>query len=236
MKTYGYILPSLLFCLFSCKPAPENHNTLSEMEKEEGWSLLFDGVSMDQWRTYLSDSLYGWVVEDGAMKALGQGGDIGGDVITRKQYENFDLKLEWKISDGGNSGILFMVHEDTAYRAVYETGPEYQLLDDAGYPDPLEDWQLCAANYAMHVAVNKQLKPAGEWNTARIIKDGSHVEHWLNGRKVVEYELWTEDWEARVAAGKWKDYPGYGRFPKGHISLQDHGDEVWFRDIKIREL
>ncbi len=231
-----FVLPALLLCLISCGNDHENLNRLSRKEKKEGWSLLFDGQDMDQWRNYLSDSLYGWIVEDGTMKALGRGGDIGGDIVTRRQYENFDLKLEWKISPGGNSGILFMVHEDTACHAVYFTGPEYQLIDDEGYPEPLEDWQLCAANYAMHPARHKQLRPAGEWNTARILKDGSHVEHWLNGVKVVEYELWTEDWEARVRAGKWKDYPGYGRFPKGHISLQDHGDVVWFRNLRIREL
>lgn len=235
MRFFRLLVPLILLCTVSCKQDKQVHNRLSDREISGGWSLLFDGESMDQWRSYLGDSLYGWIVEDGTMKALGYGSDMKGDIITRKQYEDFELALEWKISPGGNSGILFMVHEDPAYRAVYETGPEYQVIDDIGHADPLEEWQKAGANYAMHVAEDKELKPVGEWNTARIIKNGSHVEHWLNGGMVVEYELWTEDWYARVAAGKWKDYPGYGKFEKGHIALQDHGSEVWYRNIRIRE-
>ena len=175
-------------------------------------------------------------MEDGTLKALGLGDDLEGDIMTREKFVDFELSLEWKISKGGNSGILFMVHEDSAYHAVYETGPEYQILDDVGYPDPVEDWQLAGANYAMHTIEHKELKPAGQWNTARIVKKGAYVEHWMNGKMILEYELWTEDWKARVASGKWKDYPGYGKFETGHIALQDHGDKVWFRNIKIRKL
>lgn len=236
MKTTFILSVGLSIMLASCKPGAERANVLSHSEKAGGWVLLFDGKKMDQWRNYLKDSVSGWIVENGTMKALGLGNDLSGDIITKEQFEDFELTLEWKISPGGNSGIMFMVHEDTAYEAVYETGPEYQLLDDLGYHEPVEDWQLAAANYAMHVTGEKKLRPVGEWNTARIIKTGTHVEHWLNGRKVVEYELWTEDWKSRVSAGKWKDYPGYGTFSRGHIALQDHGDEVWFRNIKIREL
>jgi len=238
MKTlYQYIMSTffLLLLLAGCTQPPQP-NTLSEQEVEEGWILLFDGETPNGWRSYLSDGISGWDVEDGALKALGLGGDIGGDIITDEQYENFDLQLEWKISPEGNSGILYLVVEDTAYDAVYHTGPEYQLLDDEGFPEPLEEVQLTGANYAMHVAENKELKPVGEWNTSRILVDHGHVEHWLNGKKVVEYELWSEDWEKRVQEGKWKDYPDYGRARKGHISLQDHGSVVWFRNIKIKEL
>ncbi len=236
MKPTGILLIALALITFSCKQAVEKPNTLSPEEQSDGWILLFDGERMDQWKSYLKDTLSGWIVEDGTMKALGKGGDIGGDIITRKQFENFELSLEWKISPKGNSGILYMVREDSAYHAVYETGPEYQLLDDKGWEGPIEDWQLTAANYAMHVAENKELKATGEWNTSRIKKDGTHVEHWLNGRKVVEYELWSDDWKARVESGKWKNTPDYGSFKKGHISLQDHGHYIWFRSIKIREL
>ena len=129
-----------------------------------------------------------------------------------------------------------MVVEDTAFRAVYESGPEYQLIDDHGHPETLEEWQKSGANYAMHTVESKILHPAGEWNTARILVDEGHVEHLLNGQKIVEYELWTDDWHERVRAGKWKDFPGYGLSKKGHIALQDHGSFVWFRNIKIREL
>lgn len=236
MKTANILFVCLILMLVSCKPQGEKTNILSRSEKNEGWILLFDGKNMNQWRTYLKDSVSGWIVENGTMKALGLGDDLSGDIITKEQFEDFELTLEWKISPGGNSGIMFMVREDTAYEAVYETGPEYQLLDDLGYHEPVEDWQLAAANYAMHTTGEKELRPVGDWNTTRIIKTGTHVEHWLNGRKVVEYELWTEDWKSRVSAGKWKDYPGYGTFSRGHIALQDHGDEVWFRNIKIREL
>ena len=232
MKTIKIILPVLLICLWSCKPA----NVLTSDEKTDGWTLLFDGKSMDQWRSWLSDTVSGWAIEEGCMKALGLGGDIGGDIITRKQYDDFELSLEWKIAPQGNSGILYMVVEDSSYHAVYETGPEFQLLDDEGWPGELEDWQLTGANYAMHVAENVILNPIGKWNTARIVKRNVHVEHWLNGRKVVAYELWNDDWKARVEAGKWKDFPDYGRSSKGHIALQDHGSQAWFRNIKIREL
>jgi hypothetical protein len=129
-----------------------------------------------------------------------------------------------------------MVVEDTAYKTPYETGPEYQIIDDLGWPEPLQEWQKSGANYAMHVAMNKELKPVGEWNTAAIIVNNRHVEHWLNGLKVVEYELWTDEWKQLVANGKWKDYPAYGLAKKGHLVLQDHGSNVWYKNIKIREL
>ncbi len=236
MKNIVLIWISLTILVLSCKTNSEQHNTLSKLEETEGWTLLFDGESMNHWRSYLKNDLSGWIVDDGTMKALGLGGDEGGDIITKEQFENFELSLEWKIGPAGNSGILFMVHEDTAFQQVYHTGPEYQLLDDLGWKDSLKEWQKTGANYAMHIANNPDLQPAGEWNTSRILKDGSHVEHWLNGKKVVDYELWTEDWTNRVKTGKWNDFPGYGQFKIGHISLQDHGAEAWFRNVKIREL
>ncbi len=242
------LLLSTLICFSGCKPKTPGEegkettgealefNTLTDQEKQEGWKLLFDGTTLNGWRSYLKDTITGWIVEEGTLKALGKGGDIGGDIISEDQFENFELKMEWKIAPEGNSGILYLVVEDTSYTAVYETGPEYQLLDDEGFPEPLEDWQLTGANYAMHVAKDKELKPVGEWNTAKIVMDHGHVEHWLNGKKVVEYEMWSEEWKELVQAGKWKDYPGYGSAKKGHIALQDHGSFVWFRNMKIREL
>jgi len=220
-------------------------NTLTAAEEEQGWKLLFDGETLIGWHSYLEDTLTGWTVEDGSLKALGMGGDIGGDIVSDNQFENFELSLEWKIGPEGNSGILYLVVEDTTYKAVYETGPEYQLLDDEGFPvpvndegvpEPLSDMQLSGANYAMHVAQDKELKPVGEWNTARIIVNKGHVEHWLNGKKVVEYEMWSDEWKELVKAGKWAEYPGYGSAKKGHLALQDHGSFVWFRNIKIKEL
>lgn len=214
---------------------PIQHNKLSPEEKEAGWQLLFDGKTTKGWHSFQKKSVTGWIVENGNLIALGQGGDIGGDIVSDQNFENFELKLEWKISAEGNSGIFYHIIEND-YLAAYETGPEYQLMDDLGFPQHLEDWQLSGANYAMHPANNVQLKPIGEFNTTRIIVNGTHVEHWLNGIKVVEFEQWTNDWKKRIQNCKWKDYPEYGLAKKGKIGLQDHGNKVWFRNIKIREI
>lgn len=211
-------------------------NTLSEKEKQEGWKLLFDGKTTYGWRGFQKETVGdGWEIREGTLVALGKGGDLGGDIITIDQFENFELKLEWKISEEGNSGILYNVIEED-YKTVYSTGPEYQLIDDIGYPEELQDWQKTGANYAMHPPVNAKIKNAGEWNTSRILVKDGHVEHWLSGTKVVEYQLWAEEWEELVKNSIWKDYPGYGLAKKGHISLQDHGSLAWFRNIKIRGL
>lgn len=211
-------------------------NSLTEKEIQDGWKLLFDGKSLESWRKFNEDSVdEGWIVKDNCMIALGKGGDIGGDIVTDRKYENFELKLEWKISAGGNSGILYHVLEGD-YPAVYATGPEYQLIDDIGFPQKLKELQTTGANYAMHPPKNAKIKPVGEWNSSRIIVNNPHVEHWLNGEKVVEYELWSDDWKEKVENGKWNEYPDYGLARSGHISLQDHGSKVWFRNIKIREL
>ncbi len=214
------------------------HNVLTEEEKAEGWELLFDGRTTSGWRGFQKENITideGWYAHQGALVASGIGGDIGGDIVTERKFGNFIFDTEWKISEGGNSGILYLVGEN-GYNAVYETGPEYQLLDDMGFPVPLEDWHYTGANYGMHAPGDPDIKPAGEWNTTRIVVDNGQVEHWLNGKKVVEYELWSEEWEELVASGKWSGYPGYGRYREGHIALQDHGDQVWFRNIKIKEL
>lgn len=211
-------------------------NSLTDKEKAEGWELLFDGKTTDGWRSFKQDSVNdGWQVIDGNLVGLGKGGDPGGDIITVGQFEDFDLYLEWAISEGGNSGVFFHVLEND-YSTVYASGPEYQLLDDVGFPQKLEEWQKAGANYALHNAIGKNLKPVGEFNTSRIkVKDGL-VEHWLNGEKIVEYELWTDTWNKLVKNSKWKDFPGYGLARKGHVGLQDHGSFVKFRNIKIRDL
>lgn len=208
-------------------------NALTPQEQKEGWELLFDGKSMDKWRNYGKDTLIGWKIDNGNMVALGKGSN---DIITRDEYENFELQLEWKTSPEGNSGIFFNVVEGK-HPAMFETGPEYQIIDEAGWPDKLEEWQKAAANYAMHPAPpTKKLKPVGQYNLSKIVVKAGHVEHWLNGEKVVEYQLWTPEWEKLVKAGKWKDYPDYGLARKGHLGLQDHGNVTWFRNIKVRKL
>jgi hypothetical protein len=212
-------------------------NQLSAEEQAQGWKLLFDGQTTQGWRVYGQPGpVTGWDVKDGVLNALGVTPD-GADIITEAQYQNFELSIEWKVAPGGNSGLFFHVVEDTAqFQHVYDSGPEYQLVDDTGFPDKLEDWQKTAANYAMHVPQNPPVKPAGEWNSTRLVVNGARVEHWLNGQKVLEYELWTPEWEKLKAEGKWKDYPGYGVAKTGHIAIQDHGKQSWFRNIKIRSL
>jgi hypothetical protein len=210
-------------------------NTLTPGERAAGWRLLFDGKSTAGWHTFGKPQVVGWRVADGELIALGQGGDHANDIVTDEAFENFELVVEWKLSPRANSGIFFNVVEK-GYEAVYATGPEYQLIDDAGWPDKLEAWQQTAANYAMHLPTAKAARPVGQWNATKIVVNKGHVQHWLNGAKVVEYDLWTPDWEARVKAGKWKDYPGYGRAKRGLIGLQDHGNQVFFRGIKIRTL
>lgn len=214
-------------------------NELTAQEKAEGWQLLFDGKTLEGWRDYNGASLTApWFVEDGTIQAKGSGADEHGYIVTDKQYENFELVWEWKIAKGGNSGMLYHVVENPKFKVPYVTGPEYQLIDNLGFPEPLQDWQKTAADYAMHVPDTAQLiiKPAGEWNTSKIVFDNGHVEHWLNGQKVVEFEAWTDDWFERKNSGKWADAPEYGLAHKGVICLQDHGSAAWFKNIKIKEL
>jgi len=206
-------------------------NTLAVQEKAAGWRLLFDGRSFAGWHVYGAGSVVGWDIAEGALVALGQGG--GHDIVTDDEFENFDLLIDWKISPRANSGIFYNVVEQ-GNKVIYATGPEYQLIDDDGWPGGLEDWQRTGANYAMHPPLARAAKPVGEWNHTRIVIDRGHVEHWLNGVKTADYRMWSPEWEALRASGKWKDYPAYGRAKKGKLGLQDHGNKVWFRDIKVR--
>jgi hypothetical protein len=187
-------------------------------------------------RTYQNKPADSWMAGDGILWNKGNKDPNikHADLITEKEYENFELSLDWKIAPAANSGILYMVTEEFA--SSYLSGPEYQLIDDTGYPGKLENWQKTGANYAMDPPLVDATKPAGEWNHTMIIVNKGHVEHWLNGKKVAGYDLWSESWKQHKATGKWKDAPGYGMTKKGHIALQDHGGEAWFKNIKIREL
>lgn len=228
----------VIFIAFACTskaPKEQPINTLTEAEKAEGWKLLFNGTDLNNWKIYNDGEVTGWKVENGILSNSGVGSDHGGDIITKDQYKNFELYLEWKIAPKSNSGVFYHVQEG-AGEAIYQSGPEYQLLDDKGWPDPLDTDQYSGANYAMNAPEGAEVKPIEEWNTTRIIVNGPHVEHWLNDKKVVEYELWSDDWKARKEAGKWKDEPNYGIAETGHIGLQDHGGLTMFRNIKIREL
>jgi cytochrome c len=211
---------------------------LTAAEREAGWELLFDGQTLDGWRGYRSDDLPGrWTVADGAIFYDPSRGGRRGDIITAETYGDFELELEWKIGPCGNSGIMYRVVEADHFRSTFHTGPEMQVLDNTCHPDARNGLDRTAgANYALHAPVKDVTKPAGDWNQVRLILDGARVEHWLNGEKVVEYELWSDDWRRRVADSKFSAWPGYGMGERGHIALQDHNDPVWFRNIRIREL
>jgi hypothetical protein len=212
-------------------------NNMAQSETDQGYRSLFDGKTMNGWRTYQNKPADSWMVNDGTLYCKGSTTDKTdrrADLITTVEFENFDLSLDWKISPKGNSGIMYMVTEQ--YPAAYLSGPEYQIIDDKNFPEKLENWQMTGANYAMDPAPTAAPNPPGEWNHARIVVNKGHVEHWLNGKKIVEYQLWTDEWKQKKLAGKWKDAEGYGMSKKGHIALQDHGSEAWFKNIKIKEL
>lgn len=208
-------------------------NSLTPRERADGWKLLFDGKTLDGWQRYDGAPIdSGWKVIDGAITRAGRGAI---DIVTAKKYRNYELALEWKLSpDGppGNSGIFYNVI-DTG--GIYWGAPEMQILDDARHGDGKSDLTSTGANYALHPVPHGTAKPVGEWNAVRIVRRGDHVEHWLNGVKVVEYELGSADWKERVAKSKFNDKPLYGTAREGRIGLQEHGSFVAFRNIRIRE-
>ncbi|KPJ83089.1 MAG: hypothetical protein AMS19_05570 [Gemmatimonas sp. SG8_23] len=207
------------------------HNTLTEAELAAGWELLFDGRTLDGWRPYDAPGApVGWGVVDGTLARTGPGGDI----VTDREFEDFELTVEWRVEEAGNSGIFYRAALGEEW--IYHSAPEMQVLDDAGHRDGGDPITSAGANYGLDPAPRGVVRPAGEWNEVRIVVQGAHVEHWLNGTQVVAYELWSEEWEAKVAASKFVEWPAYGRAERGHIGLQDHGDPVWYRNIKIREL
>jgi Domain of Unknown Function (DUF1080) len=224
-------------CFISMTCWSQQKNMLTEQEKKQGWQLLFDGRTMNGWRTYKNKPTNSWEVSNGEFHCKRNEkneSDKRADLITESQYENFELEVEWKISKAGNSGIMYHVTEE--YDAPYLSGPEYQLIDDDGFPEKLADWQKTGADYAMYATTLHPIKAVGEYNTTKIVVSGNHREHWLNGVKVLEFEALTPDWNKRKAEGKWKDAVGYGMSKTGYICLQDHGSEIWFRNIKIKKL
>ncbi len=207
-------------------------NTLTHKEKKKGWVLLFDGTTTNGWTTVGAKPVpAGWEIHDGSITA--KKGGHGGDIITVNEYSNFDLSVDFNIEPGTNSGVkyFFIKYEKGGW-----LGMEYQIIDDKGWPGKLEPWQHTGCNYAMQVPATIPVKPVGQWNTTKIVVKGAHVEHWLNGKKILEYQLWSPEWEKQKASGKWKDHPGYGMNKTGHIALQYHGGDVWFRDIKLKKL
>jgi hypothetical protein len=208
-------------------------NQLSDAEKAAGWKLLFDGQTTQGWRSFKKASFpeKGWVVEDGWLHCLGKG---GGDIITDAEFDNFELRWDWKLAPAGNSGVKYFVLESRPQLL----GHEYQMLDDGRSPgvDKGHRKQYTAAFYAVLEPGITHVKPPGEVNSSRILVKGNHVEHWLNGEKVLEYECGSDVVKAQVAASKFKDVAGFGNKVKAHLLLQDHQSEVWFCNVKLREL
>ena len=212
-------------------------NTLTADEAAEGWELLFDGTTIDKWRAFRGETVPpGWTAQDGTLFFNGKDAGEGyGDLTTIEQFADFELKLEWKISPDGNSGILFRVTEDEEQE--FHTGPEMQIIDDtADRYKELEANRKSGANYGLQAPSTTNTNPAGEWNSVHLIVNGAHVEQWQNGENVVEYELWTPEWKEAVSKTKFAEWPNYGMNKQGHIVLQDHGAGVWFKNLKIKRL
>ena len=240
-------LPLLLFaCLaISCaknasseaetsNATPEARPTLDMTPGSDGFATLFDGKTTAGWRNFKAEGVKPqWKVIDGELTLTDKG---GGDIITEKQFENFELELEWKISKGGNSGIFFHVVEADTLDRVYHSGPEIQVLDNEGHKDGQIKTHRAGDNYDLQACSVETVKPVGEWNQFRLVVNEGQVEHWLNGTKVVEYQLWSPEWEEQYQNSKFTKWPAYGRAGKGHIALQDHGDQVWYRNMRIKEL
>ena len=218
-------------------------NSLSTEETNNGWQLLFDGKSTNGWHKYGNQTIgKAWKVADGnlyldaASKKDWQTAE-GGDIVTAEEFENFHLKLDWKISPNGNSGIIFFVHEDsTKFKNTYNTGPEMQVLDNNGHPDAKIIKHRAGDLYDLISVSKETVKPVGEWNTAEIKSDNGDLRFFLNGEQVVNTTMWNDAWRTMIAGSKFKSMPGFGTYKKGKIALQDHGDNVWYRNIKIRKL
>lgn len=223
-----------------------DNNQLSKKEKEEGWVLLFDGKTSEGWKGYNKDHFpTGWEIVDGTLHCIGSGqgeagGRDGGDIVTTKEYSNFRLRLEWKIAPGGNSGIFYLGKDNSEFPQIYYTAPEMQVLDNERHPDARagkDGNRMAGSLYDLIPAVPQNAKPAGEWNTVEIEVYRGSVWHRQNGQTVLEYHLWTDKWNQMVADSKFPALnPDWANVAKsGVIALQDHGDDVWYRNIRILE-
>lgn len=240
-RGFSLLFPALLA---ACSPngqadgaAPEpgggSVSTRTADDPADGWRPLFDGRTTAGWHAFGGGAPgAGWQVVDGALTRTGQAGDI----VTDEEFASFELELEWKIGPAGNSGVFFHVVEDSTLRYVWQTGPEMQVLDNAGHADGRQPNTSAGSNFALYAPARDVTRPVGAWNAARLVVRGNRVEHWLNGEKLLEYELGSPEWRQRVAASKFAQMPRYARARRGHIALQDHGDPVAFRNIRIRVL
>lgn len=227
-------------CLSLLVSTPVGIATAAAQSAPGEWQVLFDGETLQGWRSYGQERPGAeWIVEDGAIVLDVDDSTTemtAGDLMTEEQFENFELELEWKISPGGNSGVFFGVREIEGHDVAYLTGVEMQVLDDDVHPDGARPETSAGSCYALYPPPDDVLRPVGEYNAARIVVQDGVVEHWLNGIRIVEYDMNSQDWADRVAASKFADWEHFGRYRKGHIALQDHTDRVWYRNIRIRPL
>ena len=211
-------------------------NEITAANHKDGWQILFDGKTTKGWHSYGKTTVGdAWKVGDGALYT--DPAKEGGDLLTDEEYDNFDLKLEWKISKNGNSGILFNIKEDPArYNETYVTGPEIQVLDNEGHPDGKITKHRAGDLYDLIKSSSEPVKPVGSWNAVEIISNNGKLQVFMNGTNVVTTTMWDDNWKQLIAGSKFKDMPDFGSFKKGRIALQDHGDLVWYRNIKIKKL
>lgn len=231
----------------ACSPAQESNkpdssarqresapptDRLSAADSAAGWRPLLDGTTPTQWRGYKKQSLPGgWQLQGGVLTK----DKVAEDLISRDQFGDFELAFDWKLAPGGNAGVFYRGTED--YDHIYWSAPEYQLLDDASHADGRDRHTSAAAAYALYPSPGGIVKPGGEWNSARLVVSGAHVEHWLNGTKMVKYELWSPDWVGKVKASKFTQYPQYGRAQRGYLGIQgDHEGQLQLRNMRIREI
>jgi len=219
-------------------------NTLTAAEQRAGWQLLFDGKTLNGWRNYNKQTLGSdWKVQDGTIvldvKKDAAGKRIpgnGGDITAGGEFGDFELSLDWKIDSCGNSGVIYRAVESSKYHSPWQTGPEMQILDNACHPDAKINKHRAGDFYEVVASSKETARPAREWNTIRIVAKGNKIEHWQNGVKIIDLEMGTDEWKTLLQSTKWKDHPDFSLSPKGLIVLQDHGDKVWFRNIKIRKI
>ena len=226
----------------STEMKPDSTQAPGASQSNDGWISLFDGKTTGGWHKYGGGPVgSGWKIQDGAIfldtTVMVNGKRDGGDIVTEEEFENFDLKLEWKIAKNGNSGIIFCVNEDTAkYKHPYETGPEMQVLDNDGHPDGKLKKHRAGDLYDLISCSKETVKPVGEWNQVEIKLLNGKLDFYLNGENVVSTTMWDDNWKKMVAGSKFKEWPGFGTFKKGKLCLQDHGNLVSFRNIKVRRL
>ncbi len=253
-RTHSYLAAAAFACslIYSCSPTQKTGagetalNTLTRQQEKEGWQLLFDGKTTRGWHRY-GGATYGnvWRVDDAALlfdpagkpeiKDVYRNRDA--DIVSDEEFDNFHLRIDWKVEPGCNSGIMFLVHEDSSrYKNMWETGPEMQVVDNERHPDAKTPTHRAGDLYDLIACSTETARPAGEWNQAEIIFNRGQLDFHLNGMKVISTTLWDDNWKKLIAGSKWKGFPDFALYKKGRIGLQDHGKKVWYRNIMIRKL